>query len=795
LLSAAGRAIYPQTGEAADAVTTNSDGSENVVRSMRTGNDADSYAGFLRDNTRPNLIGLFDCTLSDVTDLGGSRRQLTYSLNESVCDGIYAKIGDVIEAGEGAILMVTSTISKTQAPYVVVADLLEGALASLPADPSCRLSTRYAATETALQTCFLQINPAPGTFPATDVDPNATITVRFDEAMNVTSVLSMHSMVLSAFEPSAVAPDRTAAFRQGGEFANETVAEYLDRQRGFHLPVDSSGTMGSAEFGGRILFGAIEVADGNRQFTLKPAAGLNDPDGGGSPVYSLGLRDGFDGIKDLAGNTPDFTSFVAGSSGASDMAITCSSPAGQAVKYFALRGGAADEDDDGLAEIAGQYKVAPGVFQGRAVTRLSRTADTGNEYIGVGQAVIPPPSEPLTPMGAVVMNVYRPQDFGFGSQSSFFDEAEYNMDIEGLSWSPFAGPNDDFFPKVSLSLSHARYMPDELMDIQGRAVYATSGLKASSTFTENILGWDQGQLETTVFESSYPVREINKFRSESGQNYVPWPDFTESFTWRDTSIPQEVVGGDSSGIGSPPSNVDGAGTYLPGEIPSIGSALLCRFRCYYIGKIEPINQFNVYHLVTNSPLPAFRIFSAGGIDASNGEHPVIPDNETNSGTRANGGWLNGSPTRPDDDSVYWAQGDFVVRVSRAFTHWFDLGGILPDGGLSSIIIEPAVSNALPGTEVNVEYRGAFSVTHPGNPITTPSPLTDAGLAFDVYGDFNDAGGGVSTPTAWTSDLANLEASATDQYRYVQLRFSFVGNAELSLPATLDGIGIAYDITP
>ncbi len=801
LLSAAGRGIHARTGTTNDPVTTNADGSVNVVRSMRTGNTADEYSGFMKDETRPNLVGLFDATLSDVTALTGDSRQLTYSLNESVCDGIYAKVGDVIEAGDGAMLIVTSTVNRTAAPYIVIADLLEGTLDSLPSDPSAQLTTRYAVTDAALQTCYLSFSPAPGTFPAQGLDADVSVTVRFDEAIDASSVLSMHSMVLAAFDSTASAPDDTAPFREGGVYANETVAEYLDRLRGFHLPVNSSGTMGTAEFGGRVLFGPIETADGNRQFTLKPAAGLMDPEASpdGRQDYVLGLRDGADGIRDLAGNPLNFTSFVAGNfTGGTVPAMSISSddPNGNGVKYFALRGGAADENGDGLPEIAGQYTVGSGVLQGRPVTRLSRTADTGNEFVSLGQPAPTPVTEPLTPMGAVVMNVYRPQDFGFGSESSFFDRGEYNMDVEGMAWSPFTGPNDDFFPRISLSLSHAGYMPDEVIDpFSGLPVYPASGLKSSVLFTENILGWDQDQTEVTVFDDSYAVRSISKFRSESGQNYIPWPEFTQNFTWRDTSIPQSILGGATDGIGAPTSLVDGAGTFPTQEIPSVGSALLCRFRCYYVGKIEPINQFNVYHLVATSPLPAFRVFSAGGIDAASGDHPVIPDNDTNSGTRPNGGWFQGSPTPPADDNVYWAHADFVVRVSRAYTHWFDLGGILPADGVGSITIEPTEANMLPGTEINVEYRGAFSVTHPGNPITDSSPLTDAVGSFDVYGDFVGVGGGVSTPTAWTTDLTDLEATASDQYRYLQLRISFVGNADLSLPATLDGLGIAYDITP
>jgi len=235
--------------------------------------------------------------------------------------------------------------------------------------------------------------------------------------------------------------------------------------------------------------------------------------------------------------------------------------------------------------------------------------------------------------------------------------------------------------------------------------------------------------------------------------------------------------------------------YPVGEAPSIALPLLAHFRCYYIGKIVPINQFNVYHMVANSALPAFRVFSAGGIDNQGREQPVIPDNENNGGTRPDGGWFNGNTTRPDNDYIYWAQGDFVVRVSRVFTHWFDLGGTLPEDGLVSLVVEPTQGNRAPGTELIFEYRGAFSVTHPSNPLTTPSPLTDAEKTLDVYGDFNNISGNVSTPSAWTQDLSSLEATPTEQYRYLQIRISFVANAAASIGATLDGLGIAYDLIP
>ncbi len=809
LKSAGGRAIAPNDGSETEPSTTNLDGSRNIVRSMRTGNVNDAYSGFLEDNTRPNLVGEFDIVLTGVTDLGGSRRELIYNMTQAVCDGVRAKTGDVIEAEGGVILLVTAPVAALSSPYRVQASLLEGTLDVVPANPNARLTTRYAATDAALQTCFLSFSPSADTFPATGLDRNATISVRFDEPINATTVLSMHSMVLSAVDESATAPDPEASYRNaggGGAFANESVAQYIDRQRGYHLPVTNSQNIpANAEFGGRVLFGAVEVADGNRQFTLAPLAGFIDPENdGGSTTYAFSLRDSVDGIRDLAGNPVDFTSFVAGSAGSGAMEISSKDPGANDVKYFSLRGGSSDEDNDGLPEFDGQFTVQPGKLSGRTPAIIERSADSGNEFIGAGNAITDPlasPAEPLTPFGAVVMTVYRPEDFGFGSPalgSSFFNRNEYNMDVGSFAWAPFGGNIlDENFPRVSLALSHANVIPDEVLDISGRPVFPGSGLSSAVDFVQNVLGTDEGITEEVVFDSSYRLSALDLFRSESGQQYLPWPDFTSNYTWRDTAIDQSITGGAIDSQGSPPAHL-GAPAWLPEEVPSIGLALLCRFRCYFVGNITPRNRFTVSQMVATSALPAWRVFSAGGIDSGGNEHPVIPDNSDFGGTRPVGGYANGQQTNPADSLAYWATADFVVRVSRLHTHWFDMGGVLPVDGLLGTVTEPSLAFQETGTELIVEYRGAFSVSHPSNPLTAPSPLTDAEKAFDVYGDFRSeltTIGSVSTPGPWTRDFRDLEATATDSFRYFQARISFISNADAGIGASLDGLGVAWDLTP
>jgi hypothetical protein len=807
LESAGGRTIRAGSN---DPVTLNQDGTQNLVRSLRTGNSSDEYKGFLRDNSPPSIVGLFDIALSNVANLGGDNRRITYSLAEAACDGVTAKVGDVMELADGAVVLVTAIVAGTGAPYQVDGALLEGTLSGVPADPSAQLTTRYSDGEALLQTCFIRVTPTAALFPARNIDQDASLIVRFSEAIDPTTVLSMHSLVLTAYETAATAPDVTAKFRSGGQFANESAGAYIDRLRGFHLPINNTGTAAGAEFGGRVLFGSIEVADGSRQFTLTPTAGFVDPDDGvgGVQTYAVAIRDGSRGITDLAGNALEFSGFVAGVQGGVAMTITCSAPSTSAVKYLALRGNATDEDGDGLPEYAGQHTPGKGVLRGRPVVHFARTADTANDYVSTGQPPVDPasgaiayPFEPLTPRGAVVMGLWRPEDFGFGAPSSgtaYFDPSTFNIDVEGFAWSPFGGVNDDFFPRVSLSFSHARWIPDEAVDISGRAIWPASGLQASLPFVQNVLGWDAGITETKVFDSSYAVRSVDVFSAESGQPYLPWPSFTSFFTFRDTAIPQSIQDG-AGGSGSPPTvhglGAAAGGYYLPGDVPSIGLSLLGRFRCYNVGNIEPINQFNAYQFIVNSPLPAWRVFSAGGISANGEVITVVPDNGSQGGLQPTGGWRNGTATRPDDDTIYWAQADFVVRVSRAYTHWFDLGGVLPVNGVKGIVIEPAKAFQVADTDLIIDYRGSFSVTHPANPTTAPSPLTDAEKTLDVYGDFNNLSGNVSLPSVWTRDLTDLEATATEQYRYVQLRISFVANAERSLPATLDGLGIAFDITP
>jgi len=192
-----------------------------------------------------------------------------------------------------------------------------------------------------------------------------------------------------------------------------------------------------------------------------------------------------------------------------------------------------------------------------------------------------------------------------------------------------------------------------------------------------------------------------------------------------------------------------------------------------------------------SALPAFRMFSAGGQDGSSQWFRVQPDNPSQGGTAPSGGFLPGGARTPTqfDTLLYWLNSDFVVRVSRVYTHWFDFGEVLDAGAVRGVILEPENPDQPSGTSLLIEYRGSVQVDHMGNPLINPSPLTTADLPFDGYGDSLGIGT-VSTPGAWTTNFADLEGQ---QFKYFQVRVTFIANADLGTQPKLDGLGIAIDL--
>jgi hypothetical protein len=796
------------------------DGSPVAVRVFRTGNRDDLYSGFVQDLVQPSLIGVQNVTAS-LLPVSSSVFDITYSIDASWCQGLAPKVGDVFEF-QDAVLVTTGVLGLT--PPQVRANLIDGTVTGSPTGLGGLLNTAYNQSDVALQICYLGISPAPTVVPGQplELEPSSsTFSVTFSEPVDPLTVLSMHSLVLTAFEEDQASYPENVLYFRHGSLSNplETTAEYIDRQRGFDLQVDNAGTIATSERGGRVLFGSLQPGPEGRIYTLSPAAGLAEPNPGAADSFlgfSLAVRNGADGISDLAGNRLNFTGFVAGAPSLSSpeqrMTALGGGGAGASLqtKSFSLRALGIDENQDGLPEYAGQFGYMPGVLTGRLASRFSRDADSSNEYIGqqtqIPSAITNPPKpnapfEPLNPAGSVTMTCFRPHDLGFGYKSV----GEFDLDIAGMNWAPMGGVVfDESYNRFGVALSHSKFMPDEVINaLTGMPIYPASGLNITGNFDENILGYSEkdplGQPlfdEKVVYDNPYTLRQVNTFVAQSGNTMLPWPDFFTTYTWRDTAIPPTIVGGAAQSIGSPSTLwlIDqglGAPLWEPEVVPSVGLPLLARFRTYPTGEKIGVNTFQVTQMVRLSQLPAFRIYSAGGQDASGTWHQVIPDHQGSGGTAPVGGYNSlGARTDAFDPYVYWSEVDFVVRVSRVFTHWFDFGSALSSGGAIDVQLEPETANQEVGTRVIVDFRGAIQVMHGGDPTQGPSPLTDASSDFDNFGEYDiNAAGGVSTPSEWTEDLADLE---DQQYRYFQIRLTFINNTDESLEGRMDGLGLAWN---
>ncbi|MCC6409538.1 MAG: hypothetical protein IT453_20435, partial [Planctomycetes bacterium] len=230
--------------------------------------------------------------------------------------------------------------------------------------------------------------------------------------------------------------------------------------------------------------------------------------------------------------------------------------------------------------------------------------------------------------------------------------------------------------------------------------------------------------------------------------------------------------------------------YSKDHVPTIGLPLLMEFRCYPNGGAAGLNDFQIALAINSSAAPFFRAFSSGGTLASGQTKVVDPDAEP----VATGGVSPlGFPTLPADNVFYYGQADFVVRVSRAHTIWFDTELGAPS--FATPVLEPVASLQPAGTQIVVAYRGATAI---GNP---PSGSNGASWVnadnFDFYGESRSSGLGGSAaaqfaPTflngdgAWKSSISTLDGA-----RYVQARISFIANAASGATPQLDSFGLAY----
>lgn len=771
-----------------------------VLRVFRTGNSADPANGFVKDDQRPQLQADLIADVLQAVDMG-ELSQLTYRVRAVNCRPITPKVGDVLTVDD-AIVLVSEVIDASNRDAVVVEGaVLQGSLtygdfSALPLPAG--LTTFYSQSDADYQLCWIRFDPEPATLPATGVDPYATISVRFSEPVDPSTVRSLSSLVLHSFDDDAVFEDGDG--NAGFQLGEESVSAFIDRLLGYTVE-DNPLTPTIENGSGRIMLGPVSVTADSRTFTIAPSAGITDSFNEGVDLnIAIALRDRADGILDLAGNPLGFGDFVAGTAPQVERLSVVNPPTD---RYFALRLNSLDENDDGFSEYVGQFvfEAGDGEMRGRDLIRFSRQADpSSNPFIGQRAAFLQAGvATPLNPAGAVLMTCFGYHLLGFGVTAP----GEYNLDVEGMSWAPFGGSVlDDVYDRYSLALSHSNRYPDDYINPQtGYPDWDKSGLRKTGEFDKNILGFSSGDAdEKIMFDRAYFLNGADTFIADSGVIYAPWPEFDDTYTWRDNSFRGNLTGGPSNTYGVPIEATEQDPYYQPAEWPSVVAPLQVRFRCYPRGDFVGFNGFQVQIMVPSSNVPAYRIFSYGG----NGGDLVVPD-VPKSGTEPTGGIATGGGNqRAFGPELYWSSFDFVVRVSRVFTHIFSLGGTFD--GVGTQVLEPV--SRPEGTELTVEWRGYEVVDLTACGPEDITPLRDATSQFDGYGNFigtaismdrlvdpptspEDFCASVSDPSDWTTDVDSLAAET--KWKFFQLRITFVSNTEKDLTPSLDAYGFSWTV--
>lgn len=721
-----------------------------LLRVLRSGNQADTNRGFLLDLAAPRLLGE-----QPIQILAQLPTQLAYEFDVAAC-AVSPVIGDVIQQGQLAAEVI-EILDGTAPDFLVNVRRLDSSSAAFSLIQRAQYVSPYdEGTDTIA--CYVRFTPDATNMLTTGVNPSASISLRFSEAMDPTTISPFDSMSVS----------------RNGVLANLGFRDYA--------------------------VGEVVPASDNRRFTFSPASpGLNH-DNGVAENYFLHLRTDPSSplsMRDLAGNALDFPDTAIGFS------LLASAPTVR-VDGFAMRFGQQNEDNTPPAPVApllgsewrGQFIADPvrAFVQGRPVSRFSVAVDPGQPVLASKAASTLPERTPLVPLGARLMTVWRYVDMGL----TFADEAGYNIDVAGLNWAPFGGQiSSDVFPAMQIHLGHSQYSPDETA-VMGVLTFPNSGLRPTS-FAGNVL--NQTALER-VYEGPYSINNLNAFLVPGTDTpMLPWPAFRDpsgepiSFTWRDTNV-SALAAPDGGGVDPSVLNVVyGIPTVIyaaAGAVPTVGLPLLMDFR------VPPdsgstargLNNFQVSFSDPAAQKPNFRVFSAGGFNAQNTSVQVDINSDIAFGGFAGGG----TPTPPDDSAIYWGQADFVIRVSRGITRWIDTQVTDPTGtfpAYQSPVIEPLASEQPPGTSFQLDFRAADNV------VANATQLTHA-ECVNLYGDPISTnitpGCTPNTPatgiTSWTNALNSLNGR-----RFLQMRFTLVSNVSTGAVASISSVGIGWNRLP
>ncbi len=716
-----------------------------IVRDFRSGGGGfsppDPSNGFLPDNTPPEVIGSQAITVTMVQPQAGNDFLVDFQFQASACVTA-PEIGDVVRVG-AAIGELLVNLPAPPPGSTVISNapirLRAGDAGDLLPGPGLFLSA-YEPADGDPPECFINFSPSALSPPTTDVVPFASALVRFSEPMD---------------------PGRFEAFKT------------------MTLTKPSSPTLDLLQ---ENIVGRIQASLDLLEFRFVPTVPMPHVNGT-AETYLFTLTGGTGGVTDLAGNqlVNDLP----------QVPFTLSALAPDEDTFGEVfRFETDDQDGDGNPEFRGQFllDVAATELKPRGLTRFGALADGGNLTTGAmtpfGQAI----ATPLAPRGSHMMTLYRYPDVGFALE----DETTMNVDVEGLNWAPFSGVvSIDSFAEYQIAVAHSRRLPDESLNGALLPLYPNSGVL--TVYNNNLLDNRTIMHPRTL---GYNINPLEAFTAPSGTVMMPWPinrtipaDQFEYFTWRDTTV-LGVGGPQGGGVDLPSlSQLQGVPApppvYPAAQVPTIGLPLLMEFRCYPDDQAVGLNGFQIALVLNTSPRPEFRAFSTGGVDSSNTVQKVDPDNDP----VASGGYNPGStppglPTPPRDNSFYFGQVDFIVRVSVVHTIWFDSGSTTGLVDWQPPAVEPRPSSQPTGTQIVLAFRGADSVTDASS---GSGASRDAGN-INYYGVNNSSfsvvffNGGDS---AWKDSIDDVDGA-----RHVQTRMSLVSNPISGLTPRVQGYGLA-----
>ncbi len=712
-----------------------------IIRGLRAGNELDPQRGFLIDNIPPQLLGTFGATVDAVRpDPAGGPLDLLVDMTFATACQLAPLRGDVLES-LGSPLQVSADGAAPDTSGRVFNLKVSALFAFESTDDlvgGASYVTPYNSTNGVDQGCWASFQPS-ATGPGQGVDPNAVVGLRFSEAMS----------------PQAVeALDGPAVVRGEDELHATSIAPHL-----------------------------AQLDAGLRVLELIPVVPLPHA-GGGTEPWRIPIDETSAGLLDLAGNelarAPDAIRFTL------DSSAPATDTGGIVLRLKSDNEYTEFDPSDGFQDLRGHIilDAERGVASPWPVQRQAWPVDQ-SQFLPSQMLALPVPiQEPLVPLGSKLQTLWRYADLGW----DITDETLIDLDVEGISWAPFAGSIvSDFYKGFEILLGHSSRLPDESIS-QGVLNWPNSGLQHQGLFDDNLV---QGRTDLTESvhptASGYLVDPTESYTAASGTKMAPFPlnrqgGTSRTFTWRDTTV-LSVGGDDGPGIPLTIEVVNGLYPNMyPGElavggaVPSIGLPLLMEFRTHAEPTALGLNGFQLVIAQSGQLFPTWRVHSSGGFDSGGGSNIVDPDLQP----APIGGYDNtGATTRPNDPALYFGELQTVKRFSRVHSVWFDSGSANADW--KTPILIPANASQPTGTSIKLEYRGATGF------IGTSGAEVNASW-MDVYGDITQ--GQVlfaSGDNSWTSNISEVVGA-----RYIQVRFSFENNIESGLSPTLDAMVLGFE---